>query len=392
MALLIFCGQMNKKIIDRNIGNLLIPPLSLFRRKSHPPSNIHKILIIRMFGVGDAVLVSSIISKLKSDNDIQVSVLATGETKGIFQLSEADKIFSFNISNPNCFLKVMEDLRKERFDAIIDTEQFANLSSLVQFILKSSYGMGFDQPTRRKMYDKTIQFNPNIHTLHAFQHLFSELGFHIKLNHLLPLKVSSQDRKLVSSYLLKLPKKKLLIGIHPGTGDTAIQRRWMPERFAKVADHLISNYNANLVLTGTNAERQLLEHIAKSMKHKPIILTTFTLPQFVALTEKFDLFISNDTGPMHISAAMGTPTLGLFGPNTPARWAPLNKNSHFIYRKLPCSPCIQSHLGIVPNKCPLYPSAKCMEEISVDEVKKQAGKMLKDTAKTKPARFKKQNI
>ncbi len=372
---------MNKKIIDRNIGNLLIPLLSLFRRKSHPPSNIHKILIIRMFGVGDAVLVSSIISKLKKDKNIQVSVLASGETEGIFQLSEADKIFSFNISNPNSMLKVIEELRKEKFDVIIDTEQFANLSSLIQFILKSSYRIGFDQPTRRKMYDKTIHFNPNIHTLHAFQHLFSELGFQMNLNHLLPLKLSSAEKNFISSYLLKLPKRKLLIGIHPGTGDTAVQRRWMLERFAKVADHLISKYNANLILTGTKSEQSLLEQISKSMKHKPIILTALTLPQFVALTEKFNLFISNDTGPMHISAAMGTPTLGLFGPNTPARWAPLNVKSAFLYHKLPCSPCIQTHLGIVPNKCPLYPIAKCMEELSVDEVNKQADKMLKTRVK-----------
>ena len=374
---------MNKKLIDKNIGNILIPPLSLFKRKRHPPVKIENILIMRLFGVGDAVLVSSIISKLKQDRKIHVSVLATNETKGIFQLSEADKIYSFSISNPNSLLKVIEDLRNEKFDAILDTEQFANLSSLLQFLMRSSYRVGFDQSTRRRMYDKTICFNPDVHTIHAFQSLFSEIGIHLKLNQLLPLKTSKEDQKFVSKYISKLPKKNLLIGIHPGTGDTATQRRWMPERFAKVADYLTAKYKANVILTGTAGEKELLDQISGLMKSKPILLTEFTLSQFVVLTGKFDLFISNDTGPMHISAAMGTPTLGLFGPNTPERWSPLNRRSACVYHRLPCSPCIQTHLGIVPNKCPLYPTAKCMESISVDDVKKQADRMLKNKSKTR---------
>ena len=370
---------MNKKLIDKLIGVPVVSFLSLFKKKNKRPKEIRNILVIRMFGVGDAVLVSSIIKGLKRKKKLNISILCTDETKGIFLLSDADKVYSLKLLNPLDALSKIKQLRKEEFDVIIDTETFANFSSIVQFFLRGKYKLGYSRSVRSKLYDNTIEFNPNTHTFYAFQDLFSSANLDANLKYLLPLNVKKEDETFISNFLSDLLKKEknvLLIGIHPGTGDTATQRRWMPERFAELADYLIEKYGAKVFLSGTPKERELLQYIAGLMKNKPFIISNLSLSQFVALTKRFDLFISNDTGPMHIAASMGTTTLGLFGPNTPVRWAPLNRKSIYIYHKLPCSPCIQTHLGIVPDKCPLYKSAKCMEQISTEEVKKKVDLLL----------------
>lgn len=374
---------MNKKLIDKFIGMPPVSFLSLFKKKNKRPKEIRSILVIRMFGVGDAVLVSSIIKGLKRKKKLNISVLCTDETKGIFLLSDADKIYSLKLSNPLDIISKIKQIRKEEFDVIIDTETFANFSSIIQFFLKGKYKIGYSRSIRSKLYDDAIEFNPNIHTFYTFQDLFSSANLDSNLKYLLPLNVKKEDETFISKFLSDLLKKEknvLLIGIHPGTGDTATHRRWMPERFAELADYLIEKYNAKVFLSGTPKERELLQYIAGLMKNKPFIISNLSLSQFVALTKRFDLFISNDTGPMHIAASMGTTTLGLFGPNTPLRWAPLNRKSVYIYHKLPCSPCIQTHLGIVPNRCLLYPTAKCMELISVDEVKNTCERILNKKA------------
>ena len=98
-----------------------------------------------------------------------------------------------------------------------------------------------------------------------------------------------------------------------------------------------------------------------------------TLKQLFYLTEKCNLIISNDAGGMHIAAAQGTKTIGLFGPNLPVRFRPLNKKSLSVYKGKICkySPCINVHKGEVPDCC--YKGKdyqKCMKEIKVEDVLK----------------------
>ena len=89
-----------------------------------------------------------------------------------------------------------------------------------------------------------------------------------------------------------------------------------------------------------------------------------SIKQTAALMGMCDLFISNDTGPMHIAAAVGAPTIGLFGPNTPQRYAPVGVNTTSIFKQVECSPCVHIHEG----KAGTCDRGICMEAISVEEV------------------------
>jgi len=108
---------------------------------------------------------------------------------------------------------------------------------------------------------------------------------------------------------------------------------------------------------------------------------SLSINELFCLIENLDIIITNDTGPLHIASAQQTKTIGLFGPNSPVRFGPYNKEDISIYKKESCkfSPCINVHKGKVPD-C-LYPKKsadyqKCMKAIKVEEVMKAVEKLL----------------
>jgi len=130
-----------------------------------------------------------------------------------------------------------------------------------------------------------------------------------------------------------------LIGIHPGARPPA--RRWPPERFAAVADDLARRHGARVVLSGGPGEEAPVQAVIEHMRTRPLNVAGRTsLGGLAALIARLDLFIGNDSGPAHLAEAVGTPTVRIFGPADPCRWAPLDLNRHAVVRRpVPCSPC-----------------------------------------------------
>jgi ADP-heptose:LPS heptosyltransferase len=120
-----------------------------------------------------------------------------------------------------------------------------------------------------------------------------------------------------------------LVGLHPGA--KAKTRRWPPERFAALADTLIERYGADIVLTGSAAEQQLTATERRAMHHPALDLAGQTdLGTFGAVVARLSLLVSNDTGAAHMAAAVGTPSVVLFGPGRPAEWGPLDRARHHV--------------------------------------------------------------
>ncbi|MEO9058144.1 MAG: glycosyltransferase family 9 protein [Ktedonobacteraceae bacterium] len=130
-----------------------------------------------------------------------------------------------------------------------------------------------------------------------------------------------------------------LIGIH--TGARPSSRRWPAEYFAQVADFCARRFNAHIVLTGGADERSTVHEVIKRMSVEPLNVAGKTsLGVLAALISELDLFISNDTGPAHIANALQTPSVTIFGPVDPRRWAALDQTFHPIVRHpVACSPC-----------------------------------------------------
>jgi ADP-heptose:LPS heptosyltransferase len=130
-----------------------------------------------------------------------------------------------------------------------------------------------------------------------------------------------------------------LIGIHAGARASA--RRWPAESFAAVADALAREHGAQIVLTGAPDEAEIVAAVAHTMRTPALDLAGKTsLGGLAALLTRLDLFIGNDTGTAHVAQAVGAPSVTIFGPADPQRWAPLDSERHMIVRRaVVCSPC-----------------------------------------------------
>ena len=131
---------------------------------------------------------------------------------------------------------------------------------------------------------------------------------------------------------------------YPSQDKESFERSFVNETVNK----LIEKFGVKIVLVGGKDTVENNELIRQKCKHMNSVMNLggkTSLKQLFALVKRFNLFISNDTGPMHIAAAQGVPTIGLFGPNLPARFAPFGKGNIALYEKTWCSPCINVHKG-----------------------------------------------
>jgi len=162
-----------------------------------------------------------------------------------------------------------------------------------------------------------------------------------------------------------------LVAMHIGVGPSAQYRRWPMDRFVQLATCLSQNDEPiTILLTGGNGEQHLIAEFQRRFIGRSIDASSVgRLDRVAALLQRCDLLISCDTGIMHLGAAMGTPTVGLFGPNTPTCWAPVGPRATFVFQsRQRCSPCINSYLHIIPQTCTAAVEGACMRDIEVDDV------------------------
>jgi len=153
--------------------------------------------------------------------------------------------------------------------------------------------------------------------------------------------------------------EKPLVGINPGAA-FGTAKRWLPERFAEVADRLMQSVGCPVVVVGSARERGIAREMTSSMKRPPIVLTgETTLQELIAVISLSKLFISNDSGPMHLAAALRVPTIGIFGPTDERITSPWGKGHTVVSRQLDCRPCQLAD-------CPT--DHQCMRGITAEEV------------------------
>jgi ADP-heptose:LPS heptosyltransferase len=269
------------------------------------------------------------------------------------------------------FVDVVTECRSTGYDVVIDFEQFIRLSAIICLLSKGTQRVGFRTANqhRRLAYTKALPYDPSTHTFDNFLLLLGLLGISEEPGRLEEICTSQKDKAVVTKLIQDsgISNGNLVIGIHPGSGGTAKSRRWEPSNFSKMADLLIEHYGARIVFTGTRDEHGLIDSILSGAKNKRDCLNfagRVTLGQLPFLVNRFQGYLSNDTGPLHIAVAMKVPVVALFGPNTPLRYGPIGDGHRVIYKALECSPCIIAHEGIVPY----CKNNRCMQDIGVDEV------------------------
>lgn len=165
-------------------------------------------------------------------------------------------------------------------------------------------------------------------------------------------------------------QRRPLVGLHPGARPPA--RRWPIEYFAELGDWLAEHYGATIVITAGPGEGGIAGKVIRRMHSSAINLAEqTTIGSLAALIRRYDLIISNDTGPAHLAVALDRPSITLFGPADRTRWAPLDQRRHPIaFQPVDCNPCSYW-------ECPI--DHRCLRWVTPYQVLEIADRLLRET-------------
>jgi heptosyltransferase II len=180
----------------------------------------------------------------------------------------------------------------------------------------------------------------------------------------------SEDRKSEAARLLRtcgVTEGGEVVAICPGSINSRA-KRWPAEAYAALADRLIEGHR-QVLLIGSKSEIDVSNEVVNRMRNRPILLTGKTsMDQVTAVLSLVDLVVTNDTGPAHLAAALGRPTLVIFGPTNPLTTRPFSSEAEILRHPPDCAPCML-------RDCPI--DHRCMTAISVDEVFERSHWLLK---------------
>ncbi|MFM9944560.1 MAG: glycosyltransferase family 9 protein [Bacteroidia bacterium] len=161
--------------------------------------------------------------------------------------------------------------------------------------------------------------------------------------------MDEESKTFVSDFILKNQLTHFAV-IHCGA--RRVLRQWPAHNFAALILILKEKYKLQIVFAGTEEDELVIDEIIRLSKTEAIICTrNFSLLHFAALVEKAKLFIGNESGPLHIAAAMDTPLVGIYGPGVPNVFYPIGSKSKVVHHVLDCNPCDQVHCVRPENPC-----------------------------------------
>ena len=261
------------------------------------------------------------------------------------------------------FWKLIQALRAEHFDAVI-LLQNAFHAAWMAWRARIPVRVGYACDGRGALLTESVEVpSPAAygHQAYYYLQLLFRAGLIEKPEPIqeIRLSVDEAERKWAAKHLegLGLGGPRVLVGIHPGAS-FGPAKRWLPERFASLADRLIGGVHADVLIFGSRAERPVAEEIAHAMEHTPVIFAGETsLRQLMALMARCSLIVTNDSGPMHVAAALGLPLVAVFGSTDERTTGPVSRRARVVRHPTACSPCAL-------RACPI--DFRCMKGVTAD--------------------------
>lgn len=270
------------------------------------------------------------------------------------------------------FFSAVRELRNKRYDIIIDLQGLFR-SGLISILSGGKSRLGFSNAREFAplFYNKKVGVKPSpMHAVDRYLLMVDPIARdtppltttsapHIKPH--FPLYTEIEDAEWVREFLLhnNLFNTKPLIAINPSA--RWIKKRWPASSYASLINRLIQDLKAGIIILGSPDDLRVSNEISSLVKGEYAVAAgRTTLKTLTALLEKVDLLITNDSGPMHIAAAVGTPVIALFGPTDPGLTGPYGDRHTIIRKNMECSPCLRK-----PCR---YKSPVCMESITAGEV------------------------
>lgn len=345
---------------------LLILTFQYKKRKMVGPPN--RFLVVSTTGLGDTLWAIPAIKALRQtypNSFIAVLTNKTGEE--VFKSDpHLDELHAINESIFFSLLSLLIPMRKKRFDVVI------NFHSSQRMVIAFCAFLGASELIGSKGMNKDLDFlftkllEPTIqHEIERRLAIVAQVGA-FTTNPKLEFFINQEDDKRAEKYLQNhgITSYVPLIGFHPGA--KTLFKQWDPRCFIELGKRLAKHLGCRIIVSGGEDEFFLAFEIASEIPGAIALAGELPVGAFAALLKRQSLFICNDSGPMHLATAVGTPTIALFGPTDPLICGPYHaKNTIVIERKKTCSPCLK-------KKCE---EPFCLLQITPDEVYEKATKL-----------------
>ncbi len=353
------------RLLDRWLGKPLVACAAVVRSARRRPffaanAPVRRILFVKLWGMGSVILSEPALRWLKQRHpSAEIHYLTLARNRAVLDLIPvASTVYTVNFENLGKLVwegaALFRRLRREPYDLVFDAEFFTNFPGLLaRLAAKPGQGrvVGFTGPSNCKegIQDISLPLRDTSHMSNEFLRLVmageraSEPAWRPKIT----LPVQPVDRSLTEPVSGRhfLPFLRPYVALNVNASLLAVERRWPANRFVELARRLLHSYDFDLVLIGAASERRYVDAVERALGD-PSRVWNFCggldIAGLAFLLSRSRLMISNDSGPIHLAAALDVPLIGFYGPETPLRYGPLGDPGLVFYENLWCSPCMHA--------------------------------------------------
>ena len=334
------------------------------------------ILAIKLRYLGDVLLATPTLHAIKSAYpEARLTVVVNRGTEDILRGNpHVDEILPLDRGSIRQQSRFILDIRRRRFDTVIDLTD-GDRAAFLTWISGAGVRIGFNAEQRwtGRCYTTVVTGGAGAHRIERDLAALAPLGIEAR-DRIPRIWLGSEDDARVGQLAAQLgiARDRSWVVIQPGARYWF--KAWPPERFAEVADRLNDRFGCQVLVAGSPQEAALTQAVVDHAKSRLLnIAGRSDVRTLAALLKRAALFVGNDTGAMHIAAAVGTPVVGLFGPSNPLEWGPRGGSTEVIYKGLDCRVCF-------------HPTCQrgeqnCMNLIPVDEVMNAAVRQIRQVQK-----------
>jgi len=350
---------------------------------------IQRVVVRGTNWVGDAVMTVPALRALRRIlPDAEITLAIRPWARGIFTDQKfVDNVLVYDRRNAFSVISQIREWKSREFDLAI-LFQNAFEAAVIPFFAGVPIRLGYATESRQKLLTNPVplpDWRSSEHEVFYYLYLIAALeqflfGSNTVCEHEpdigLELTESKGEdaRKLL--FQSGLTNESSIIAICPGSINSRA-KRWPAERFAKLGDELIEQ-GKQVLLIGSQDEEDVTAAVTSRMRNSPVVLTgKTTLDQLIGILSISDLVVTNDTGPAHIAASLGRPTLVIFGPTNPLTTRPFSSQAEILRHPPDCAPCML-------RDCPI--DHRCMTAITVEEVLEHSLALLKRASFAKTVR------
>jgi ADP-heptose:LPS heptosyltransferase len=339
-----------------------------------------RIIVCKFLGMGSIIQATPLLQTLRKNfPKANITFVSTLPNRSIISLFPfIDDIVCVNEKNiftlTGSSLRLIFSCWKHKADIYIDLETYSYYSTILATLSAARNRISFfrkENNIRMGLFTHMMYYNSKVPISKAYLQMARTAGCSEIHEELFCLRPSAQDKENILKKVFADPsvrQNKKIIVINVNASELRIERRWSAHNFISLIQKIVADSDQNIVvLVGNQTEKKYVAEINDKLDpsiREKVVNTSgkSNLNELIALIDISDLFITNDTGPMHIAYSLKKPTIALFGPCSPEQYGTM-ENTICLYKNVYCSPCV--HEFIVP---PCKGNNECMKQISVDEV------------------------